>query len=417
MLDLKFIRENSSLVKESLKNRNTDFNLDNLLDLDQKRRALIKELDDLRHNHNKENKDIPKLKREGKDIKARLKELKGLSDKIALKEQDLRESEEKLNLLLLNIPNIVHDSVPVGPDALSNKVVREWGQSKEFDFKPLTHIEIGEKLDIIDFSRATKITGSNFILFKGLGAKLIRALMNFMLDLHTEKHGYNEVWTPLLVNRESMTATAQLPKLEDDMYKLEGEDYFLIPTAEVPVTNIHRDEILNEEDLPICYTAYTPCFRKEAGSYGKDTRGLVRVHQFDKVEMVKFTTPESSWQEHEKLTKDAEEVLQLLGLRYRVVALSSGDLSFAAAKCYDLEAWAPGLERWLEVSSCSNFTDFQARRGNIRLRRKDGSLTYVHTLNGSGLAFARVVICLLENYQQRDGLFVIPDILEAHIKM
>jgi seryl-tRNA synthetase len=417
MLDLKFIRENSSLVKESLKNRNTDFNLDNILDLDQKRRALIKELDDLRHNHNKENKDIPKLKREGKDIKARLKELKGLSDKIALKEQDLRESEEKLNLLLLNIPNIVHDSVPVGPDALSNKVVREWGQSKEFDFKPLTHIEIGEKLDIIDFSRATKITGSNFILFKGLGAKLIRALMNFMLDLHTEKHGYNEVWTPLLVNRESMTATAQLPKLEDDMYKLEGEDYFLIPTAEVPVTNIHRDEILNEEDLPICYTAYTPCFRKEAGSYGKDTRGLVRVHQFDKVEMVKFTTPESSWQEHEKLTKDAEEVLQLLGLKYRVVALSSGDLSFAAAKCYDLEAWAPGLERWLEVSSCSNFTDFQARRGNIRLRRKDGSLTYVHTLNGSGLAFARVVICLLENYQQRDGLFVIPDILEAHIKM
>jgi len=410
MLDLKFIRENSNLVRESLKNRNTNLNIDNVLDLDEKRRVLIKEVDDLRFKHNKENKEVPGLKKRGENIEVKLKELKELSNDISSKEKLLREIEDELKVLLLNIPNIPHDSVPVGLDASFNEVIREWGETKDFKFNPKTHIEIGEKLDIIDFSRATKISGSNFILFKGLGARLVRALMNFMLDLHTQKHGYKEVWPPLLVNRDSMTATGQLPKLEDDMYKLEGEDYFLIPTAEVPVTNIHRNEILNEDDLPIYYTAYTPCFRKEAGSYGKDTKGLVRVHQFDKVEMVKFTTPESSWDEHEKLTKDAEEVLQLLGLKYRVVVLSTGDLSFAASKCYDLEAWAPGLERWLEVSSCSNFTDFQARRANIKIRRKDGTLVYAHTLNGSGLAFARVIICLLETYQQKDGFVDIPDL-------
>ena len=272
MLDLKFIRENSDLIRESLKNRNMELDINNLLELDERRRAIIKEVDDLRHKHNKENKQIPKLKKEGKSIDGKLKELKELSDKIGFKEQELREIEEEVQELLLNIPNIPHDSVPVGPDASSNKVVREWGESKKFDFKPLTHVEIGENLDIIDFSRATKITGSNFILFKGLGAKLVRVLMNFMLDLHTEKHLYREVWPPLLVNRDSMTATGQLPKLEDDMYKLEGEDYFLIPTAEVPVTNIHRGETLGEDALPIYYTAYTPCFRKEAGSYGKDTK-------------------------------------------------------------------------------------------------------------------------------------------------
>ena len=417
MLDLKFIRENSDLVKKSLKNRNVYLNIDSVLNLDEKRRILIKEVDDLRFRHKKENKEIPELKKKGENIDVKLKELKELSGKISSIEKILREIEDELKNLLLNIPNIPHDSVPVGPDASFNKVVKEWGDIKEFKFKPKTHIEIGEKLDIIDFSRATKISGSNFILFKGLGARLVRVLMNFMLDLHTQKHGYKEVWPPLLVNRDSMTATGQLPKLEDDMYKLEGEDYFLIPTAEVPVTNIHRDEILNEDDLPIYYTAYTPCFRKEAGSYGKDTKGLVRVHQFDKVEMVKFTTPESSWSEHEKLTQDAEEVLQLLGLKYRVVALSTGDISFAASKCYDLEAWAPGLERWLEVSSCSNFTDFQARRSNIKIRRKDGTLVYAHTLNGSGLAFARVIICIIESYQKKDGSILIPEVLEKYLNI
>ncbi|MDP8216383.1 MAG: serine--tRNA ligase [Candidatus Kaelpia imicola] len=416
MLDPKFIRENSNLIRESLKNRNMDFDISNFLDLDEKRRVFIKEIDDLRSEHNRENKKIPELKKRGENINVKLEELKKLSDKISSKEQDLKDREDKLKVLLLNIPNIPHQSVPVGPDASFNKIVREWGGDKKFDFKPLTHIELAEHLDIIDFSRAAKITGSNFILFKGFGAKLVRVLMNFMLDLHTQKHGYCEVWPPLLVNRDSMISTGQLPKLEEDMYKLNGEDYFLIPTAEVPLTNIHRDEILNEDDLPIYYTAYTPCFRKEAGSYGKDTKGLIRVHQFDKVEMVKFTTPESSWDEHEKLTQDAEEVLQLLGLRYRVVALSTGDLSFAASKCYDLEAWTSGLERWLEVSSCSNFTDFQARRANIKMRRKDGSLTYVHTLNGSGLAFARIIICLLEVYQQKDGSISIPDVLRPYME-
>jgi seryl-tRNA synthetase len=307
--------------------------------------------------------------------------------------------------------------VPIGPDNTFSKVVKTWGEAKELEFSALTHIELCEGLDIIDFPRAAKITGSNFPLYKGLGARLERALINFMLDLHTKKHGYREISPPFMVNRASMTGTGQLPKLELDMYRLKDDDFFLIPTAEVPVTNIHRDEVLKEEDLPIYYTAYTPCFRREAGSYGKTTKGLTRIHQFDKVELVKFALPETSYQEHEKLLADAEEVLQLLGLPYRVVLLSTGDLSFAASKCYDIEAWAAGSKMWLEVSSCSNFEDFQARRANIRYRSQEinKKLNFVHTLNGSGVALARTVIAILENYQQKDGTVVIPQVLRAYM--
>jgi seryl-tRNA synthetase len=416
MLDLKFIRENVELVKKAIRDRNMDLDIEKILALDERRKVLQKEVDELRHRHKLENKQIPELKKRGEDIGKKIKELKELSNRITRLEKEFKQVEEELKQLLLNVPNIPHESVPVGPDSNYNQVIREWGKEPEFDFEPLTHIEIGEHLDILDFSRAARMTGSNFVLFKGLGARLVRALINFMLDLHTKKHGYVEMWPPLLVNRKSMTGTGQLPKLEEDMYRLKDDDYFLIPTAEVPVTNIHREEILNEDDLPLYYTAYTPCFRREAGSYGKETKGLIRVHQFDKVELVKFVKPEDSWDELEKLVKDAEEVLQLLGLHYRVVVLSTGDLSFAAAKCYDLEAWAPGLKRWLEVSSCSNFTDFQARRANIRLRRKDGTLSYPHTLNGSGVAFARLIICLLETYQQRDGSVIIPEALRPYME-
>ncbi len=316
---------------------------------------------------------------------------------------------------MLTIPNIPHSSVPVGePDKA--EIVRSWGAHKKFDFQPLTHIELSQHLDIVDFSRAGKITGSNFVLYKGWGAKLERALINFMLDLHTKKHGYTEVFPPFLVNRTSMTGTGQLPKLEEDMYKLKDDDLFLIPTAEVPVTNIFRDEILDEESLPIYYTAYSACFRREAGSYGKDTKGLIRVHQFDKVELVKFVKPEDSYNELEKLLNNAETVLQLLGLPYRVKALSTQDISFAAAKCYDIEAYAPGLDQWLEVSSCSNFESFQARRANIRFREKESKkLNYVHTLNGSGVAMARTFIAILENYQQKDGSITIPEALRPYL--
>jgi len=313
------------------------------------------------------------------------------------------------------LANIAHPSVPQG-DASCNEVVREWGKKPDFDFEPLNHIDIAEKLDIIDFKRAAKISGRNFVLFKGKGALLERALLNFMLDLHIKKHGYTEICPPYLVNRDSMTATGQLPKMEDDMYKTTEDDFFLIPTAEVPLTNIHRDEILDSDDLPLYYTAFTSCFRREAGSYGRDTRGLVRVHQFDKVELVKFVRPEDSYKELDKLVNDAEEVLQLLGLPYRVVELAYGDLSFAAAKCYDLEVFSPGVNRWLEVSSCSNFEDFQARRGNIRFKDKsDNRVKFVHTLNGSGLALARIVVAVLENFQNKDASITIPQVLRGYM--
>ncbi|MFH0790380.1 MAG: serine--tRNA ligase, partial [Candidatus Omnitrophota bacterium] len=340
------------------------------------------------------------------------------SQKIGVLEADLRHVQPEIDKIILNIPNIPHPSIPRG-DPSKNEIVREWGSLREFDFKPLSHVELCQNLDIIDFSRAAKITGANFILYKGLGARLERALINFMLDLHTQKHGYREIFPPFLVNRASMTGTGQLPKLEDDMYRLKDDDLFLIPTAEVPVTNIHRDEILNEEDLPVYYAAYSACFRREAGSYGKDTKGLMRVHQFNKVEMVKFVRPETSYDELERLLKDAEEVLQLLGLQYRVKVLATQDLSFSAAKCYDIEAYASGIDKWLEVSSCSNFESFQARRANIKFRRrtenKAQKIDFVHTLNGSGIALARTVIAILENYQQKDGSVLIPEVLRPYM--
>ncbi|MCX5701584.1 MAG: serine--tRNA ligase [Candidatus Omnitrophica bacterium] len=418
MLDIKFIRDNLDLVKKSLKDRGLKLDLDALIKLDDERRKTLMELEDLRAEKNKANQEITALLKAKKDSKDKIVSMKTIAERIDLLEGQLKELGSELDKILLTIPNIVHQSIPVG-DASCKKTVRSWGKMPEFDFKPVTHIELSQHLDIIDFSRAAKITGSNFILYKGWGARLERALINFMLDLHTKKHGYTEVFPPFLVNRASMTGTGQLPKLEEDMYRLKDDDLFLVPTAEVPVTNIFRDELLDEKDLPIYYTAYTACFRREAGSYGKDTKGLIRVHQFDKVEMVKFVKPEDSYDELEKLVANAEAVLQALSLPYRVILLPTQDISFAASKCYDLEAYASGIDNWLEVSSCSNFEGFQARRANIRFRRPtvDGrrSTEYVHTLNGSGIALARTVVAILENYQQKDGSVVIPQVLRPYL--
>jgi seryl-tRNA synthetase len=416
MLNLKFIRENAKLVKKSIKDRGLDLNLDEFLGLDKDRRALLNEAEALKHQKNQVTEEIAALKKASKPADAKIKAMKTLSQKIKEFEAKVGEIDKKLAEILLNIPNIPHSSIPVGPGPKANKIVREWGKKTKFDFKPLNHIEIGEILDIMDFPRASKITGSNFPLFKGDGAKLVRALINFMIDLHTTKHGYREIWPPALVNRASMTGTGQLPKLEEDMYRLKDDDFFLIPTAEVPLTNLHRNEVLDEDMLPIYYTAYTPCFRREAGSYGKDTKGLLRVHQFDKIELVKFVKPESSYDELEKLLSNAEEVLKALELPYRVNMLSTGDLSFAAAKCYDIEAYSPGVEQYLEVSSCSNFESFQARRSNIRYHRKDtNKLEYVHTLNGSGVALARTIAAILENYQQKDASVKVPKALVSYM--
>ena len=414
MLDIKFIRENLDLVKASIKNRGMRLNLKEFISLDKERKKIQLKLEELRRQKNVANDEITKLLKEKKNPKKRIKDMKGIAKKIDRLEEKEKEITGQLKDTLFNIPNVPHESIPIGSVA-ANKIIRTWGTKKEFEFAPRNHIELCQHLDIMDLPRAAKITGSNFALFKGDGAKLQRALIDFMIDLHTAKHGYREIWPPALVNRQSMTGTGQLPKLEEDMYRLKDDDLFLIPTAEVPVTNIHRDEILEEDKLPIYYTAYTPCFRREAGSYGKDTKGLMRVHQFDKVEMVKFVRPQDSFDELEKLVVNAEEVLKALDLPYRVNLLSTGDLSFAASKCYDLEAYASGLDKWLEVSSCSNFCDFQARRANIRYRRKDTKkLSYVHTLNGSGVALARTVIAILENYQNKDGTIQIPQVLRGY---
>ena len=415
MLDIKFIRENADLVRQSLAARAAKVDLDGLLALDEQRRKILLQLDDLRRQKNEANDEIAKLLKEKKDPKAKIASMKQVALKVDDHEAELKEKEEQLSKMVMIIPNVVDKSIPVG-DPSHNKIVRKWGEIKKFSFKPRPHTELCESLDIVDFARGAKIAGSGFILYKKLWAKLERALINFMLDLHTSKHGYQEMWPPALVNRVSMTGTGQLPKLEEDMYRLKDEDLFLIPTAEVPVTNIHRDDILSDEELPLYYTAYTPCFRREAGSYGKETKGLVRVHQFDKVELVKFVKPENSFSELEKLVVNAEAVLQALGLTYRVVMLASGDVSFAAAKCYDLEAYAPGIDTWLEVSSCSNFCDFQARRSNIRYRNKETKkLEFVHTLNGSGVALARTVVAIIENYQQPDASIVIPEVLRPYM--
>ncbi|MBN1913968.1 MAG: serine--tRNA ligase [Candidatus Omnitrophica bacterium] len=417
MLELKFIRENPDLVKKGIRERNLELDLDGLLKLDEGRRKVLVELEDLRAQKNKANDEITALLKAKKDAKEKIASMKSIAQNIDSLEVKLREFDAQLDKAILTVPNIPHESIPRG-DASCSKIVRTWGEQRQFDFKPLTHTDLCQHMDIIDFARATKITGSNFILYKGQGARLERALINFMLDLHVKKHGYTEIFPPFLVNRASMTGTGQLPKLEEDMYRLKDDDLFLIPTAEVPVTNIFRDEVLKQEDLPVYYTAYTACFRREAGSYGKDTKGLTRVHQFDKIEMVKFVKPENSYDELEKLVADAEEVLQLLGLPYRVIVLPTQDISFAASKCYDLEAYAPGIDKWLEVSSCSNFESFQACRANIKFKRiaLDGKRTteYLHTLNGSGVALARTVIALLENYQQKDGSVTIPEALRPY---
>ena len=342
-------------------------------------------------------------------------DLKRRSDGITEQEQALKRTEDEIKRELEQLPNIPHESVPVGGPA-AKQIVRTVGTKPQFSFKPKTHLELAEQLGLIDFVRAAKVTGSHFPLYTGVGARLERALINWMLDVQTKEHGYTEVFPPFLVNRDAMFGTGQLPKFEEDMYRLKDDDLFLVPTAEVPVTNLHRDEILDDAQLPLCYTAYTPCFRREAGSYGKETRGLIRVHQFDKVELVMFTTPQTSYEEHERLVRHAEVILQRLGLHYRVVCLATGDLGFAAAKCYDLEAWAPGLGQYLEVSSCSNFEDFQARRANIRYRASDSKkVAYVHTLNGSGVALARTLVCLLETHQQSDGRVLIPEVLRPYL--
>ncbi|RLA90926.1 MAG: serine--tRNA ligase [Deltaproteobacteria bacterium] len=416
MLDIKFIRENPDKVKDMLKRRGQELNLDELLSLDKRRRDILREVEELKFQRNKASEKIGQLKREKKDATKEIKEMKAVSERIKKLDAELKDIEIAIHSIIMIVPNIPHESVPFGQSGDENVEVKRWGEIKSFSFTPKPHWEIGEDLDILDFARGAKIAGSRFTLYKGAGAFLERALINFMLDLHINEHGYKEVLPPFIVNRTTMTGTGQLPKFEEDLFKLEGLEYFLIPTAEVPVTNIHQDEILNEDELPIYYVSYTPCFRKEAGAHGQDTRGLIRQHQFNKVELVKFSKPESSYDELESLLEDAEEVLKRLEIPYRVVTLCTGDLGFSAAKTYDIEVWLPGQGVFREISSCSNFGDFQARRANIRYKPKDKKKTeFVHTLNGSGLAVGRTVVAILENYQQIDGSVIIPKALRPYM--
>ncbi|MDH5201661.1 MAG: serine--tRNA ligase [Nitrospirota bacterium] len=416
MLDVRFVRENPEQVVKALEKRNYDSSVfDDFLKNEKSRKDMREEVDNHRMKLNDISGKIGMMRKQGEDVSQLLQGAKSLSDTIKNQETYLNEYEVKVRNSLLIIPNIPHESVPVGKDEKENVEVRRWGEPRQFDFEPLNHWDIGEMLEIIDFERASKIAGARFSLMKGLGAKLERALMNFMLDLNVSK-GYKEVFPPILVNRESMTGTGQLPKFAFELFIISDPELYLIPTAEVSVTNIHRNEILSEKELPIYYTAYTPCFRREAGSYGKDVRGLIRQHQFNKVELVKFAKPEDSYDELEALTKDAEDILQKLELPYRVVALCTGDLGFAASKTYDLEVWLPAQQKYREISSCSNFEDFQARRANIRFKREGKKGTeFVHTLNGSGLAIGRTVIAILENYQQKDGSVVIPEVLRPYM--
>ncbi len=416
MLDLKFIRSNPDIIKKSLVNRKTNIDVDKLLSFDLKRRQMLQETEALKNKKNEASKEIGELLKRGKGAESKKSGVKALSQKIAEIDCNVEDLSEKINIIVHSIPNIPHESVPIGPDEKANMVVREWGKITKPAFEPKDHIALAQTLDIIDFERAAKVAGANFSLYKGDGARLVRALINYMLDVHGGKNGYTEIWAPALVSEESMFVTGQLPKMEEDMYKLKDDNLYLIPTAEVPVTNMYRGETINESELPICMCAYTPCFRREAGSYGRDTRGLIRVHQFDKVELVKLVLPENSYDEHEKILKNAESILQALKLPYRVMVLSTGELSFAAAKCYDIEAWAPGAGRYFEVSSVSNFEDFQARRGNIKYKNsKTQKVNYVHTLNGSGVALARTIICILETYQQKDGSVVVPEVLRPYM--
>ncbi|MCL6629469.1 MAG: serine--tRNA ligase [Armatimonadetes bacterium] len=417
MLDPRLIRANPDIVRQGIRNKKeNEAALDEFLRVDQLWRNMLTEADQLKALRNTVSEQIAKMKKTGEDASAEISRMREVSDRIKEMDSQIRELEDHIQRTLLGIPNLPHESVPVGQDDKDNLTVREWGTPREFDFRPQPHWDLAKDLGMVDFERGSRISGSGFILYTGLGARLERALINFMLDLHTAKHGYTEVFPPVLVNRNSMIGTGQIPKLEFDMYRLPDDDLFLIPTAEVPVTNVYREEILDGDQLPVYLTAYSPCFRREAGAAGRDTRGLLRVHEFNKVELVKFTKPETSYEELEKLVKDAEEVLQALNLPYRVRLLCTGDMSFASAKTYDLELWAPGVEQWLEVSSCSNFEDFQARRANIRFRREPGAKPeFVHTLNGSGVALPRLVVAIMENYQQADGSITIPEALHPYM--
>jgi seryl-tRNA synthetase len=413
--DLKYLRENPDLIRTSLGRRGHDVAWEALRKTAEERRSLTTHVEQLRHELKKGSDAVAQLRRAKQPADEAMAAMKQLGDRIKEIETGLRGVEETLGDLALRIPNVPHQTVPVGQDSSENTEVRRWGTVPSFTYSPKPHWDIGESLAILDFDRAAKIAGARFAVLTGAGARLERALINYMLDRHTTAHGYREVLPPLLVNRQTMTGTGQLPKFEEDLFRLRDEDYFLIPTAEVPLTNLHREEVFSEEKLPIRYTAYTPCFRREAGSYGKDTRGLIRLHQFNKVELVAFTTPDRSYEELERLTGHAEFILQSLGLPYRVVSLCTGDLGFSAAKTYDIEVWLPSQQQYREISSCSNFESFQARRANIKYRpaggKKDAKTDFVHTLNGSGLAVGRTVVAILENYQQADGSVIIPDAL------
>ncbi|MEG1661448.1 MAG: serine--tRNA ligase [Clostridiales bacterium] len=415
MLDLKFVRTNPELVVAALAKRGGKISLDVFLSLEEERRSILGRVEDMKSRRNTVSKEIGIMKKSGENASAIMTEMRELGDAITVLDERLKQVEEKLTDCLMDIPNIPHQSVPIGMDDSDNEEQRRWGTPAEMDFQPLNHWDIGVNLGILDFERAGKISGARFTVYKGAGARLERATINFFLDQHTENHGYQEIFPPFMVNSNSMRGTGQLPKFKEDMFHIEGTDYYLVPTAEVPVTNLHAGEILEEADLPICYAAYTACFRAEAGAAGRDTRGLIRQHQFNKVELVKFTRPEDSYVELEKLTGDAEDVLQKLGLPYRVVCLASGDLGFSSAKTYDLEVWLPGFGGFREISSCSDFEDFQARRANIRFRRDGGKPELVHTLNGSGLAVGRTVAAILENYQQKDGSVKVPKVLVPYM--
>ena len=414
MLDLRFVRAHPEVVAEALRKRGSEISLEPFLELDRKWREKLAAADQLKNRRNVVSEEIGRRKKAGEEAEELVREMREVSARIKELDEEIRDLEEQIQMALLQIPNIPHESVPVGRDSSDNVEVRRWGEPRKFDFPPRPHWEIGEALDIIDFERGAKVAGARFSFYKGAGARLERALINFMLDLHV-KHGYVEVFPPFIVNADSMVGTGQLPKFAEDMFKLEGRSYYLIPTAEVPVTNLYREEIIPAARLPIYHCAYSACFRAEAGAAGRETRGLIRQHQFNKVELVKFTRPETSYEELEKLTADAERVLQLLGLPYRVVCLCTGDLGVAAAKTYDLEVWLPSYGEYKEISSCSNFEDYQARRANIRFKEPGGKPRFVHTLNGSGLAVGRTVAAILENYQQEDGSIRVPDVLVPYM--
>lgn len=416
MLDIKILRSNPEVLQRALLKSKGKFDIEGFMSLDTKRRELIFRAEQMKGKQNTDSKLIPQYKKEGKDAAPLMDEMKVLSNSIKELDLQIREVDEQIDTLVLTIPNVPNENVPTGDSDTDNQEIRKWGTPISFDFEPKAHWDIGEALGILDFTAGAKVTGARFTFYKGAGARLERALMNFMLDLHTEKHGYSEVFPPFMVHRNSMVGTGQLPKFEEDAFKVANTDYFMIPTAEVPVTNMYREQILDVKDLPILHAAYSACFRAEAGSAGRDTRGLIRQHQFNKVELVKFTTPETSYEELEKLTNDAEEVLQLLGLPYRVVKLCIGDLGFSSAMTYDLEVWMPSYNRYVEISSCSNFESFQARRADIKFRRgSKEKLELVHTLNGSGVALGRTTACILETYQQTDGSVVVPEILRKYM--